>query len=315
MQLFKRTNFDFIGKRYYAFGFSVLLLGVGFASLFAKHGPKLGIDFTGGSLVQFSLKEKLSTSDLRQTLDAGGYRDVEIQDVGEGQSVIIRVPKSAASADTVAHELYGIVKAKFPNALDADEQVAVPRAEYVGPAVGRALADQAVKAIFWASVLIIIYVGFRFKSVVWGFCSIVAVLHDVGSIIGVFSLLNKEITVTVVAGILTLAGYSMNDTIVIYDRMRENLRLSKKETLAEVINRSINETLSRTIMTSLTVAITLLVLFFFGGQVIHDFSFAMLWGVFVGSYSSIFVAAPLIYEWTIRQKKPTLQGRPAVVKK
>src|SRR6185436_14113984 len=148
----------------------------------------------------------------------------------------------------------------------------------------------------WASVLIIIYVGFRFRSALWGACSIVAVIHDVLSIIGIFSILDKEITVTVVAGILTLAGYSMNDTIVIYDRMRENLRLSRKESLADIINRSVNETLSRTIMTSMTVALTLIVLFFFGGEVIHDFAFAMLWGVFVGSYSSIFVAAPIIYE-------------------
>jgi preprotein translocase SecF subunit len=141
----------------------------------------------------------------------------------------------------------------------------------------------------------------------WGFCSIVAVVHDVLSIVGIFSILNKEITVTVVAGILTLAGYSMNDTIVIYDRMRENLRFSRKETLGEIINRSVNETLSRTIMTSMTVAITLLVLFFFGGEVIHDFSFAMLWGVFVGSYSSIFVAAPIIYEWQARAaNKPAI---------
>ena len=164
------------------------------------------------------------------------------------------------------------------------------------------LAAQALSAILWASVLIIVYVGFRFRSTLWGVCSIVAVVHDVLSIIGIFSILNKEVTVTVVAGILTLAGYSMNDTIVIYDRMRENLRYSKKETMGELINRSVNETLSRTIMTSMTVAITLLVLFFFGGEVIHDVAFAMLWGVFVGSYSSIFVAAPIILEWQGRSK-------------
>ena len=140
----------------------------------------------------------------------------------------------------------------------------------------------------------------------WGICSIAALVHDVLSVVGIFSILNKEMSVTVVAGILTLAGYSMNDTIVIYDRMRENLRLSRKETLAEIINRSINETLSRTIMTSMTVAITVAVLFFFGGPVIHDFSFAMLWGVFVGSYSSVFVAAPIIYQWQARKDDPAV---------
>jgi preprotein translocase SecF subunit len=130
-----------------------------------------------------------------------------------------------------------------------------------------------------------------------------ALAHDVLSVIGIFSIMNKEITVTVVAAVLTLAGYSMNDTIVIYDRMRENLRMNKKEPLGDLINRSINETLSRTVMTSMTVAIVLIVLFFFGGRVIHDFAFSMLYGVFVGSYSSIFVAAPIIYEWQRRHVK------------
>src|SRR5205823_5158842 len=164
---------------------------------------------------------------------------------------------------------------------------------------------------------------FRFRSTLWGVCSIAALVHDVLSVVGIFSILNKEITVTVVAGILTLAGYSMNDTIVVYDRMRENLRLSKKESLGEVINRSVNETLSRTIVTSMTVAITVAVLFFFGGSVIHDFAFAMLWGVFVGSYSSVFVAAPIIYEWQSHGKQaPQLKsqvqaskGMPSPVKK
>jgi preprotein translocase SecF subunit len=219
--------------------------------------------------------------------------------------VIVRVPKGPSSIDTLSKDLQKLIQEK----IQGTEPV-IERAEFVGPAVGRDLADKAMAAIFWASVLIIFYVAFRFRSTLWGVCSIVAVVHDVFSIVGIFSILNKEITITVVAGILTLAGYSMNDTIVIYDRMRENLRLSKKETLGEIINRSINETLSRTVMTSMTVAITLLVLFFFGGEVIHDFSFAMLWGVFVGSYSSIFVAAPIIYEWQSRQKRSSVVGRP-----
>jgi preprotein translocase SecF subunit len=301
MQLFKKTNFDFVGKRYYAYVFSALLLGAGFASLAAKKGPHLGIDFTGGSLVQMAFLKPVAMNDLRATLTGAGYADAELQASLDSQSVMIRMARGKTSADSLGRDLYKLFQEKLPGAVSDDSSKAIERAEYVGPAVGSALADQARNAILWASALIILYVAFRFKSWVWGICSIVAVVHDVFSIIGIFSILNKEITVTVVAGILTLAGYSMNDTIVIYDRMRENLRLSRKESLRDIINRSINETLSRTVMTSMTVMIALLVLFFFGGEVIHDFSFAMLWGVFVGSYSSIFVAAPIIYEIESRQ--------------
>ncbi len=303
MQLFKKTHFDFIGMRYWAYAFSGLLIGAGLVSLAMKGGPKLGIDFKGGTLVQLAFKKDIPMQDIRSILTGMGFADAEIQGITGRPSIIIRVPKGPSSVDSLARDFQKAVQDKVPGS-----DPVVERAEFVGPAVGRALADQALSAIAWASILIIVYVGFRFKSTLWGACSIVAVIHDVLSIVGIFSILNKEITVTVVAGILTLAGYSMNDTIVIYDRMRENLRLSRKETLGEIINRSVNETLSRTIMTSMTVAITLLVLFFFGGEVIHDFAFAMLWGVFVGSYSSIFVAAPIIYQWQAREKKPVVMS-------
>jgi preprotein translocase subunit SecF len=270
-----------------------------------KGGPKLGIDFTGGNLVQIAFKKEVPMKDVRSVLSASGYGDAELQSITGRPSIIIRVPKGASSVDSLAKDFQKMIQDKI-----AGSEPSIERAEFVGPAVGRALTDQALSAIAWASVLIIFYVGFRFKSTLWGVCSIVAVVHDVLSIVGIFSILNKEITVTVVAGILTLAGYSMNDTIVIYDRMRENLRLSRKESLGEIINRSVNETLSRTIMTSMTVAITLLVLFFFGGEVIHDFAFAMLWGVFVGSYSSIFVAAPIIYQWQARSRPGAAQPSP-----
>src|SRR6185437_11084094 len=248
MQLFKRTHVDFIGKRYYAFAFSTVLLSAGIVSLVMKGGPKLGIDFTGGTLVQLGFKQAVLMKDLRESLKTEGFPDAELQDFSQQKSVIIRIAKTNQSATALGAELQAMVLKKFPESAPD-----VQRAEYVGPAVGRALATQAQNAILWATGLIIIYVAFRFRSMLWGICSIAALVHDVLSVIGIFSILNKEITVTVVAGILTLAGYSMNDTIVVYDRMRENIRLSKKETLAEIINRSVNETLSRTIMTSMTV--------------------------------------------------------------
>jgi preprotein translocase SecF subunit len=311
MQLFKKTHFDFIGKRYYAYAFSGVLILASVVSLVLKGGPKLGIDFTGGTLVQVGFKQPVPLSDLRSFLSTAGYPDAELQAASDGKSVIVRVPRSADSAVTLGQSMQKVVQEKFPAS-----EATIERAEYVGPAVGRALASQAFWAIFWATVLIIVYVAFRFRSTLWGMCSVFAMVHDVISVVGIFSILDKEITVTVVAGILTLAGYSMNDTIVIYDRMRENLRLSRKEPLGDLINRSVNETLSRTIMTSLTVAITVAVLYFFGGSVIHDFAFALLYGVFIGSYSTIFVASPIIYEWHSRGKAaPALKSQQVPVKK
>lgn len=310
MQVFKKTNFDFIGMRYKAYLFSTLILGSGIISLVMKGGPKLGIDFKGGNLIQLAFKKDIPMQDVRSVLTRAGYADAELQGITGRPSIIIRVPKGPESVDSLAKDFQKDIQ----DNIQGSDPI-IDRAEFVGPAVGRALADQALSAIAWASILIIFYVGFRFKSTLWGVCSIVAVVHDVLSIVGIFSILNKEITVTVVAGILTLAGYSMNDTIVIYDRMRENLRLSRKEPLGDIINRSVNETLSRTIMTSMTVAITLLVLFFFGGEVIHDFAFAMLWGVFVGSYSSIFVAAPIIYQWQAKNKPVAVPPGRVPVKK
>jgi preprotein translocase subunit SecF len=297
MQLFKKTNIDFIKYRYPAYAISAVLVLSGIVSLIVKGGPKLGIDFTGGTLVQLGFNKPVGVGEIRPLLREAGHGEVELQDFAGEKSVIIRVPKSEKTAPELGEELKTLIAQKHP-----ESEPTVQRAEFVGPAVGRALSEQAFWAVVWATILIIVYVAFRFRSMLWGFCSIVALVHDVLSVVGIFSILNKDISITVVAGILTLAGYSMNDTIVIYDRMRENLRLSRKETLAEIINRSVNETLARTVMTSVTVAITVAVLFFFGGTVIHDFAFAMLWGVFVGSYSSIFVAAPIIYEFQSRKK-------------
>ncbi len=296
MQLFQKTNFDFMGVRRYAYLISLALLLVGVASLVKKGGPHLGIDFTGGSVVQLAFSAPLPLKDIREALTNSGFANADLQSVSEGKGVIIRVPKGTQAADTVGRDIYQLMQAKFPQNL-ATADVAIERAEYVGPAVGRHLTDQALSAIVWASILIILYIAFRFRSLAWGTCSIVAMVHDVIVIIGLFSILDKEITITVVAGILTLAGYSLNDTIVVYDRIRENLYLSRKEDFATLINRSINETLSRTVVTSLSVIMVLCVLFFLGGDVIHDFSFAMLTGVLIGTYSSIFVAAPLIYEF------------------
>lgn len=311
MQLFKTTHFDFISVRYYAYAFSLTLLVAGMASLILKGGPRYGIDFTGGNLVQIAFEQPVKTESLRGLLESSGYPNADLQMDADNKHVMIRLRKTEKASDKVGQDLYELLRQKWPESVSADPVKAIERSEYVGPAIGRVLAEQAQKAILFATVLIILYVALRFRSWLWGFCSVVAMAHDVLSMVGLFSLLNKEVTVTVVASLLTLAGYSMNDTIVIYDRMRENLRLSRKEPLAEIINRSVNETLSRTVITSSSVLLVLLVLLFFGGDVIHDFAFAMFWGVILGTYSSIFVAAPIIYEWQSRQQRPSAGKRPA----
>src|ERR1051325_6305923 len=182
MQLFKKTNFDFIGMRYWAYAFSGILIGAGLISLFLKGGPKLGIDFEGGSLVQLAFKSDIPMKELRSTFEAGGIKDVELQGITGRAAVIVRVPKGQTSADMLSKDLQKIVQEKYPGS-----DPVIERAEYVGPAVGRELADQALSAILWASLLIIVYVGFRFRSTLWGICSIVAVIHDVSSIVGIFS--------------------------------------------------------------------------------------------------------------------------------
>lgn len=302
MQLFGKTHIDFVGKRWIGFVLSLALLAAGITSLVMKGGPKLGIDFTGGILMQVKFTQAVPTEDIRSTMDQAGYKGTEIQDIINSSSVIIRIPKSNLAVTEEVKKIQDILNAKW-----GAQGLTVERTEMVGPKVGAQLSKQASLALFWSWIAIIVYVGFRFKSTVHGVAGVIALVHDVLVVLGIFSILNKEITLTVIAAFLTIVGYSINDTIVVYDRIRENMRLLRDKTLGEIINISINDTLSRTIITSLTVVIALVALFFWGGEVIHDFALAMLIGVIIGTYSSIAVASPLVYEWETRQaKKRTL---------
>lgn len=294
IEFFKKTNFDFVGKRNIFFGFSGLLILISVISIFFHKGLNYGIDFTGGTLVQLKFSRHIPLSDIRSILSKNGI-NCELQDFPQQHSIIIRIKKG--TDEGIAKKIVEIFKTEIPN-----NPFELERTEYVGPTIGKHLINQAFFALFWSFVGIIIYVAFRFKSGIWGFAGVIAIMHDVFITVGLFSVLNREISITVIAALLTLAGYSINDTIVIFDRMRENMRLYRKETLYQLINRSVNETLSRTIITSLTVFLVLLSLFFLGGEVIHDFSLALLFGVVIGSYSTIFVAAPIVYEWEIRKK-------------
>ncbi|OQA92228.1 MAG: preprotein translocase subunit SecF [Elusimicrobia bacterium ADurb.Bin231] len=288
---FKETHFDFVGKRNVFFGVSGLLILITVLSLFFK-GINYGIDFTGGTLIQLKFKQPVSLAEARQLLSSGGFKS-DLQDFPKDNTIIVKVK---TTEDGISEKIQEIFRKGLP-----DNGFELERAEYVGPTIGRHLKNQAFFAMFWSFVGIIVYVGFRFKSGIRGVAGVLAIIHDVFITVGLFSVLGREVSITVLAALLTLAGYSINDTIVIFDRMRENRRIHRKENFYDMINRSVNETLSRTVNTSLTTFFVLLALFFLGGEVINDFSLALLFGVIVGSYSTIFVAAPIVYEWEKRK--------------
>lgn len=298
MQLFHKSNIDFIGKRWLFFTISVVMIMAGVVSLVVKGGPRLGVDFTGGSLIQVKFNQVTATEEVRKTLDENGFNNSEIQSFLDSNVFIIRIQKSVIPMTEVANKVEQALKAKW-----GEGSFTVERTEMVGPRVGEALSEQALWAIILSWIGIIVYVAFRFKSTAHGVAGVVALVHDVTITVGFFSLMNKEISLTIIAALLTLIGYSINDTIVVYDRIRENMRLLRAKTLGEIINTSINDTLSRTIITSSTVIIVLIALYIWGGEVIHDFSLALLIGVIVGTYSSIAVASPLVYEWETRKAK------------
>jgi preprotein translocase subunit SecF len=296
------TKIDFVSKRYLMFGISIALALAGAISLIVRGGPNYGIDFSGGTLIQMAFAKPVAMDEVRSSLSAAGLADIELQStmMGNHSSIVLRTKKTKMNQDEITVKVTEALTQKFPgNALT------IERKEYVGPAVGSQLFKQGMFALIFSFLGIIIYVAFRFNSGVWGTAGVMDIVHDVFVIFGIFSILNKEITLTVLAALLTVAGYSINDTIVVFDRIRENLRLRTKESFGSIINLSVNQTLSRTIITSLTVFMVGLVLFFLGGAVLHDFAFAMLIGVFVGTYSSIYVSSSLVYEWEERKRKRT----------
>jgi preprotein translocase subunit SecF len=294
--MLKKMNIDFVNKRKLFFMISASLILIGAVSLFFVRGLNLGIDFKGGILIQMLFEKQMNMDDLRSTLSSEGIEGFELQS-SENNSVIMRIKRSDFNAEGFSKKISNLFTEKYP-----DNPMEIERTEYVGPAIGRHLVKQAMFAVVFSMFGIIFYVAIRFHSGLWGIAGVVALAHDVFIVIGIFSILDKEITLTVIAAILTLAGYSINDTIVIFDRIRENIRMLAKEDLATVINKSINQTLSRTVITSLTSFLVVLSLYLFGGEVIHDFAFALLIGIVVGTYSSIYIASPLVYEWETYRK-------------
>jgi preprotein translocase SecF subunit len=282
-----------VGKRKVAFIISACLIGIGLISLIAHGGPSFSIDFAGGTLLQIQFERDLSVQQIRNSLDKIGWGDAEIQKFAQGREFLIRIKKQEVGT-TVGDEIKQAFARDFP-----DNTFEVRREEKVGPKIGEELKGKAVWAIIYAMLGILIYISWRFEFK-FAVGAIAALFHDVLITVGIFSILNKEISLAIVAALLTIVGYSLNDTIVVFDRIREDLAIMRGKGYGDIINASINQTLSRTIITSFTTLVVVFCLFLLGGEVIRDFAFALMVGVVVGTYSSIFVASPILLEWHSR---------------
>jgi len=282
-----KQTIDFMGKRQIAMVFSIVLISIAVGSLVVR-GLSLGIDFTGGTLIEIGYAEPANLENVRKALVDAGYGDSSVQQFGTPRDVLIRL---ASSADADSARLSNEVFAALSKA--AGSEVELRRVEFVGPQVGDELAEDGALAVLVALIAILMYVAMRFE---WRFAlgSVIALVHDVLIVVGLFALLQIEFDLPVLAAVLAVIGYSLNDTIVVFDRIRENFRKMRKGVPVEIVNRSLNETLSRTLVTSLTTILVLLALFFLGGEIIHGFAFALLVGVLTGTYSSIYVASTSI---------------------
>jgi len=345
MQFIKSgTNIDFVGKRKFAYGLSLAMILISIASLVLHGGPRFGIDFVGGTLIQVKFQKAVQIKDIKSGLDAIAIGNSSVQYFGErgDNEYLIRTDLTAASGDNFSDR----VRNALTEAAGAPAEIR--RLEMVGPQVGKDLRQKALFAIFYALLFIAIYISgrFEFKWILTGIMAaaimgavyflslfdvsipiliivallvtlfffwlfnlkyamgaIAALLHDVIITVGIFSITGKEFTLPIIAALLTIIGYSLNDTIIVFDRIRENLRKLSKQPMPLIINRSVNETLSRTILTALTTLFVVIALLVLGGGIIHDFAFALTVGIMVGTYSSIYVASPILIAWQARARK------------
>ncbi len=308
MELFRQPNIDWLGKKWYFLGFSLIFSVAGILSLLFWHHLPLGVDFKGGTHVTVAFTAPPNEDHIRQAFDRAGIRDARIQRISGSPGQLQNQEVIALPESTASDANHDAGRAAVENALRAnyhDSTFQVQQVDIVGPTAGKQLQRQAAWATLYSLLGMLAYLWFRFE-LIYGVAAVVAVFHDTLITIGAFSLTNQEITLTVIAAILTLIGYSMNDTVVVFDRIRENLATSRRETLSEVVNRSINQTLSRTVLSSGLTFLTVISLFLFGGEVLHGFSFALVVGIVIGTYSSIAVAAPMLVayqDWRAKQGK------------
>ncbi len=347
MELIKRTvNVDFIGKRYIAFAISGLLILISIISFIAHKGPRLGIDFSGGTLIQIKFNSPVEINNIKSGLDSIGFSKASVQRFGEQKEneFLVRTDAQITATRDFSESLGQALKSATRQNAD------IRRVEIVGPQVGRDLKEKALYSIFYAMLLIAIYISGRFElkwmlsgitaavligalylfslfkintsiligiallvtfiifwllKLKYAMAALVALVHDTTITVGLFSILDKEFNLTIIAAVLTLIGYSLNDTVVVFDRIRENLTKYKKSSFSEVINKSVNETLSRTLVTAGITFIVVLSLFIFGGEIIHDFTFVLLVGIVIGTYSSVYVANPILIAWQDNTKGKT----------
>ena len=293
LEILGKTNIDFMGKRRWAFLFSGIMVVLGIVAVvqIARGSANLGIDFAGGTAVQLKFDQAIRIDEARKALEANGLGNAELQEFGQENKLLIRLKASTTIEEKVAERVVAVFTKEF-----SANHFVVDSSTEIGPTIGQKLQQDALIAILVSFAGIIFYVAARFE-LRFGIAAALATFHDVLAVLGAFYLLDKEITLLVITALLTLAGYSMTDTVVVFDRIRENLRLRRREGEGTIINNAINQVLSRTIVTSLTVVLVLIPLTLAGGEVLHDFSLALLWGVIFGTYSSIFVASPLLLLW------------------
>jgi preprotein translocase subunit SecF len=312
VELFHGVNVDWLGKKWYFLAFSMIFSVAGIISMsmhYARIGSPvpLSVDFRGGTEVMVQFNRTPDIGAVRQATESAGIKDasVVVYDVPSKNEVLISLPRQTneSALDEGRQQIQDALNAKFGNTFTVGD------VQVVGPTVGKQLERQAALATLYSMAGMLIYLWFRFQ-LIYGVAAVVACFHDTLITVGAFALTGQEISLTVIAAILTLVGYSMNDTIVVFDRIRENLRLSRREALPDVVNRSINQTLSRTVLTSGLTFLTVLSLYVFGGPVLKGFSFALVVGILIGTYSSIAVAAPMLVAW---QQWRAKRGKVAVL--
>lgn len=299
MELIKpNTNFNFVRYAKGAAVFSGVLILIGLASLWYHGGPNYGVDFAGGTAVQVKFTQPVIIADIREALAATNIANITVQDFGQGgNEFLIRMPETEAGTEGLAAQIQKGLAGKF-----GEQAFEIRRVEAVGPKVGKDLRQKALLAVVFSTLMMGIYVAVRFEPR-FGIGAAVALVHDVLITIGALSLMNMEFDLTVIAALLTVTGFSVNDTVVVCDRIRENMRKLRRDSLATIINRSINDTLSRTIITNGTATLTVIVLLILGGNVIHSFAFALLVGFIFGTYSSIYIASPIVLLWETEKRR------------
>ena len=299
MELIGKTNIDFIGKKKISFVISGIIAIMGIVGIIqiARGAANMGIDFSGGTAVQLKFSQPIHLDQARAALAKHNLKEANLQEIKEGNKLLIKIGKTTLATGKAADTIEEVFKKELPA-----NPFTVESSTEIGPSIGDKLRKDTLVAIAISLLGIIIYIAWRF-DLKFGVGATIATLHDVLAMFAVFYVMNKEINLLFITAVLTIAGYSLTDTVVVFDRIRENLHKHLKEAMQTIFNQSINEVLSRTIVTSLTAFLAALALFFFGGEVIHDFAFALVIGIAVGTYSSVFVASPIVSLWEERADK------------